>query len=116
MHAGVVEIFVGKHAKCRYSTIQNWSTNIINLVTKRALVEENGLMEWIDGNIGSKVTMKYPACILRGEGATGNSISIAYAKEGQQLANILTQEANSQDYVQQMKNRISFKICWWNNW
>ena len=85
LHAGVVEIFIKKNARCRYSTIQNWSTDVYNLVTKRAIVDENGLMEWVDGNIGSKVTMKYPACILRGEGATGNSISIAYAKEGQQL-------------------------------
>lgn len=85
LHAGVVEIFVGKNAKCRYSTIQNWSTDVYNLVTKRAIVEEKGLMEWVDGNIGSKVTMKYPSCILKGDYATGNSISIAYAKEGQVL-------------------------------
>ena len=85
LHAGVVEIFIKKNAHCRYSTIQNWSTDVYNLVTKRAIVDDYGLMEWVDGNIGSKVTMKYPACILRGEGATGNSISIAYAKEGQQL-------------------------------
>lgn len=85
LHAGVVEIFINKNAKCRYSTIQNWSTDVYNLVTKRAIVEENGLMEWVDGNIGSKITMKYPSCILKGEGATGNSISIAYAKEGQYL-------------------------------
>lgn len=85
LHAGVVEIFIKKNARCRYSTIQNWSTDVYNLVTKRAIVDEDGLMEWVDGNIGSKVTMKYPSCILRGEGATGNSISIAYAKEGQQL-------------------------------
>ena len=85
LHAGVVEIFIKKNAHCRYSTIQNWSTDVYNLVTKRAIVDDNGLMEWVDGNIGSKVTMKYPSCILRGEGATGNSISIAYAKEGQQL-------------------------------
>ena len=85
LHAGVVEIFINKNAKCRYSTIQNWSTDVYNLVTKRAIVEEYGLMEWVDGNIGSKITMKYPSCILKGEGATGNSISIAYAKEGQYL-------------------------------
>lgn len=85
LHAGVVEIFVKKNAKCRYSTIQNWSTDVYNLVTKRAIVLDNGLMEWIDGNIGSKVTMKYPSCILKGDKATGNSISIAYAKEGQIL-------------------------------
>ncbi len=85
LHAGVVEIFVGKNAKCRYSTIQNWSTSVYNLVTKRAIVEENGQMEWVDGNIGSGLTMKYPSCILKGDNATGNSISIAYAKTGQRL-------------------------------
>ena len=85
LHAGVVEIYVGKNAKCKYSTIQNWSTDVYNLVTKRAIVEENGLMEWVDGNIGSKVTMKYPSCILKGDNSIGNSISIAYAKKGQYL-------------------------------
>ena len=85
LHAGVVEIFVGKNAKMRYSTIQNWSLDVYNLVTKRALVLENGLMEWIDGNIGSKVTMKYPSCILKGDNAVGNSISIAYANNNQVL-------------------------------
>jgi len=85
LHAGVVEIYVGKNAKCRYSTIQNWATNVYNLVTKRAIVEENGLMEWIDGNIGSGITMKYPSCILKGNNAVGNSLSIAYAKEKQYL-------------------------------
>lgn len=85
LHAGVVEIYVLKGAKCRYSTIQNWSTDVYNLVTKRAKVMEHGLMEWVDGNIGSKVTMKYPSCILAGEYAVGNSISIAYAKSGQHL-------------------------------
>lgn len=83
LHAAVVEIFVGKNAKCRYTTIQNWSNNVYNLVTKRALVEENGLMEWIDGNIGSKINMKYPACILKGDYATGNCISIAVATKEQ---------------------------------
>lgn len=85
LHAGVVEIFVKEGGHCRYSTIQNWSTDVYNLVTKRAIVEKNAVMEWVDGNIGSKVTMKYPSCILAGEGAIGNSISIAYAKEGQYL-------------------------------
>ena len=85
LHAGVVEIYVGKNAKCKYSTIQNWSKDVYNLVTKRAIVEDNGLMEWVDGNIGSKVTMKYPSCILKGDNSKGNSISIAYAKEGQFL-------------------------------
>lgn len=85
LHAGVVEIYVKENAKCRYSTIQNWSKDVMNLVTKRAIVSDNGLMEWIDGNIGSKVTMKYPSCILKGDNSSGNSISIAYAKEGQVL-------------------------------
>ena len=83
LHAAVVEIVVLKDAKCRYSTVQNWSNNIINLVTKRALVKENGQMDWIDGNIGSQTNMKYPACILAGEGARGNCISIAVAGKGQ---------------------------------
>lgn len=83
LHAAVVEIYVKKNAKCRYTTIQNWSSDVYNLVTKRAIVEENGLMEWIDGNIGSKINMKYPACILNGEYASGNCISIAVAKENQ---------------------------------
>jgi len=83
LHAAVVEIVILKGAKCRYSTVQNWSTNIVNLVTKRALVMENGQMDWIDGNIGSQTNMKYPACILAGEGARGNCISIAVAGKGQ---------------------------------
>ncbi|MBQ0036535.1 MAG: Fe-S cluster assembly protein SufB [Firmicutes bacterium] len=77
LHAAVVEIFVKKNAKCRYSTVQNWSPNILNLVTKRTLVEENGVMEWIDGNVGSHINMKYPACVLAGEHAKGVCISIA---------------------------------------
>lgn len=85
LHAGVVEIYVGKNAHVKYSTIQNWSKDVYNLVTKRAIVEDNGLMEWVDGNVGSGVTMKYPSCILKGNGACGNSISIAYAKDGQVL-------------------------------
>ena len=83
LHAAVVEIFVGKNAKVRYTTIQNWASNIYNLVTKRAIVEENGTMEWIDGNIGSKTNMKYPSCVLNGNGATGKCISIAVAKDNQ---------------------------------
>ena len=83
LHAAVVEIYVGKNAKCRYTTIQNWSNDVYNLVTKRAIVEEDGLMEWIDGNIGSKVNMKYPSCILSGKGASGNCISIAVATSSQ---------------------------------
>ena len=83
LHAAVVEIFIHKNGKCRYSTVQNWSTNIVNLVTKRAICYENASMEWIDGNIGSQVNMKYPACILAGEGAKGTCISIAVAGKGQ---------------------------------
>lgn len=83
LHAAVVEIYVLKGAKCRYTTIQNWSNNVYNLVTKRALVKEHGHMEWIDGNIGSKVNMKYPSCILSEPYAKGDCISIAVATEGQ---------------------------------
>ncbi len=83
LHAAVVEIYVGRNASCRYTTIQNWADNIYNLVTKRAQVLNNGLMEWIDGNIGSKINMKYPTCVLKGEGATGNCISIAVATKNQ---------------------------------
>lgn len=83
LHAAVVEIIVKKGAKCRYTTVQNWSTNIVNLVTKRAYVEENGQMEWIDGNIGSQINMKYPGIILAGEGAKGTTISVASAGKGQ---------------------------------
>lgn len=83
LHAAVVEIYVGKNASCRYTTIQNWASNVYNLVTKRSIIEENGLMEWIDGNIGSKINMKYPSCILNGRGATGNCISVAVAKDDQ---------------------------------
>ena len=83
LHAAVVEIYVKDNAKCRYSTVQNWSTNILNLVTKRAYVEKNGIMEWIDGNIGSHLNMKYPACILAGEYAKGVCISIAVGSNKQ---------------------------------
>ena len=83
LHAAVVEIYVKKNSKCRYTTIQNWSNNVYNLVTKRAIVLENGTMEWIDGNIGSKVNMKYPSCILKGDNALGNCISIAVASTNQ---------------------------------
>ena len=83
LHAAVVEIYVGKNSKCRYTTIQNWSNDVYNLVTKRAIVEENGLMEWIDGNIGSKTNMKYPCCILNGEYARGSCVTVAAASEGQ---------------------------------
>ena len=83
LHAAVVEIFVEKNAKCRYTTIQNWSNDVYNLVTKRALVEENGLMEWIDGNVGSKINMKYPSCILNGPYARGTCITVASAGHNQ---------------------------------
>ena len=83
LHAAVVEIYIKKNASCRYSTVQNWSNNIVNLVTKRAYVEEGGHMEWIDGNIGSMVNMKYPACILAGPGAKGTCVTIAFASSGQ---------------------------------
>lgn len=83
LHAAVVEIFVGKNSTCRYTTIQNWSTDVYNLVTKRAIVEENGLMEWIDGNIGSKINMKYPCCILKGNNSRGSCITVAAAGSGQ---------------------------------
>lgn len=83
LHAATVEIVVSKDAYCRYTTIQNWSTNVYNLVTKRAFVYENAHMEWIDGNMGSRVNMKYPACILLGEYAKGTTISIAFAGKNQ---------------------------------
>jgi Fe-S cluster assembly protein SufB len=83
LHAAIVEIFVGKRAKMRYTTIQNWSNSILNLVTQRATVDDDGLMEWVDGNIGSKLCMKYPCCILKGERSRGSTISIAVASEGQ---------------------------------
>jgi Fe-S cluster assembly protein SufB len=83
LHSAVVEIIVKKGARCRYTTIQNWSNNVYNLVTKRAIAEEGATMEWIDGNIGSKVTMKYPAVWLVGEHARGETLSIAFAGEGQ---------------------------------
>lgn len=83
LHSAVVEIFVKKGARVRYTTVQNWSNNVYNLVTKRAMVEAGGTMEWIDGNIGSKVTMKYPAVYLMGEHARGETLSIAFAGAGQ---------------------------------
>ena len=84
LHAAIVEIYVGKNAKCRYSTVQNWATNVYNLVTKRAVVDDNGVMEWIDGNIGSKVTMKYPCCVLKGDNSLGTCITISVAKSNQE--------------------------------
>ena len=83
LHSAVVEIIVKKDARCRYTTIQNWSNNVYNLVTKRAVAYSNATMEWVDGNLGSKVTMKYPAIWLLGEGAHGEVLSIAFAGKGQ---------------------------------
>src|SRR5688572_10596933 len=83
LHSAVVEIIVKPGARCRYTTIQNWSQNVYNLVTKRAVAHENATMEWVDGNLGSKLTMKYPAIWLMGEGAHGEVLSIAFAGEGQ---------------------------------
>ena len=83
LHAAVVEIYVKKRAHCRYSTVQNWSNNIVNLVTKRTLVDDYGHMEWIDGHVGAGLNMKYPACVLKGKGSKGTTVSIAFASEGQ---------------------------------
>jgi Fe-S cluster assembly protein SufB len=83
LHSAVVEIIVKKGGRCRYTTIQNWSTNVYNLVTKRAVAHEDATMEWVDGNLGSKVTMKYPAIWLMGERAHGEVLSIAFAGQGQ---------------------------------
>ena len=83
LHAAVVEIFVLKDAHVRYTTIQNWSNNVLNLVTQRAMVHEGGTMEWVDGNIGSSITMKYPASYLMGENAVGETLSIGFAGTGQ---------------------------------
>jgi Fe-S cluster assembly protein SufB len=83
LHSAVVEIHVAEGARCRYTTIQNWSTNVYNLVTKRAVAEKNATMEWVDGNLGSQITMKYPAVLLKGEGAHGEVLSIAFAGSGQ---------------------------------
>lgn len=85
LHAGVVEIYVGKNAKMKYSTIQNWSKDVYNLVTKRAITLDGGSMEWVDGNVGSYITMKYPSVILKGDNSRASSISVAYAKKGQIL-------------------------------
>ncbi|GLZ78906.1 Fe-S cluster assembly protein SufB [Actinorhabdospora filicis] len=83
LHSAVVEIIVKKGGRCRYTTIQNWSNNVYNLVTKRAVAQEGATMEWVDGNIGSKVTMKYPAVVMTGEHAKGEVLSVAMAGEGQ---------------------------------
>ncbi|MFN2466580.1 MAG: Fe-S cluster assembly protein SufB [Gaiellaceae bacterium] len=83
LHSAVVEIIVKPRGRCRYTTIQNWSNNVFNLVTKRAVAYEGATMEWVDGNLGSKLTMKYPAIWLMGEGAHGEVLSIAFAGKGQ---------------------------------
>jgi Fe-S cluster assembly protein SufB len=83
LHSAVVEIIAKKNARVRYTTIQNWSNNVYNLVTKRAAAHEDAVMEWIDGNIGSKVTMKYPSIYLLGKGARGEVLSVAFAGKGQ---------------------------------
>jgi Fe-S cluster assembly protein SufB len=83
LHSAVVEIIVKEGGKCRYTTIQNWANNIFNLVTKRAVAYKNASMEWVDGNIGSRLTMKYPSVYMMGEGAKGEVLSVAYAGEGQ---------------------------------
>jgi len=83
LHSGVIEIVVKKNARVRYSTIQNWSNNVYNLVTQRAKVYENGTMEWVDANLGSKVTMKYPSCYLMEPGAHGEILSVAFAGPNQ---------------------------------
>ncbi|HLQ98200.1 MAG TPA: Fe-S cluster assembly protein SufB [Candidatus Dormibacteraeota bacterium] len=83
LHSAVVEIFVKKDGYCRYTTIQNWANNVYNLVTKRATCDDNATMEWIDGNMGSKLTMKYPSVLLRGRGSRGMTVSIALAGKGQ---------------------------------
>ena len=79
----MIEIIVKKGARCRYTTIQNWSINVYNLVTQRSMVHENATMEWVDANLGSQLTMKYPSCYLVGEGAHGEILSMAFAAEGQ---------------------------------
>src|SRR5262249_35035628 len=83
LHSAVVEIIVKDGGRCRYTTIQNWSNNVYNLVTKRAVAHSNATMEWVDGNLGSKVTMKYPAVWLLGPEAHGEVLSIAFAGKGQ---------------------------------
>ena len=83
LHSAVVEIIVKKGGRCRYTTIQNWANNIYNLVTKRAVAHEDALMEWVDGNLGSRLTMKYPAVYMMGKGARGEILSIAFAGKGQ---------------------------------
>jgi len=83
LHSAVVEIIVKKDARCRYTTIQNWSTNVFNLVTKRAMAYQDATMEWVDGNLGSQITMKYPSVYLMEPGAKGDVLSVAFAGKGQ---------------------------------
>ena len=114
LHAAVVEIYVGKNSSCRYSTIQNWAPNVYNLVTKRALVDENGVMEWIDGNIGSRLTMKYPCCVLKGDNSKVTCITISVASKTQEqesgarmihLGKNTTSNINSKSIAQSGGNR-----------
>ena len=116
-HSGVIEIIVKKDARVRYTTIQNWSTNVYNLVTQRAHVHEGGTMEWVDCNLGSKATMKYPACYLLGAGAHGEILSMAFAGTGQQqdtggkmlhLARNTTSKVNSKS-ISRGGGRSSFR-------
>lgn len=102
LHSAVVEVIAQKNSRIRYTTIQNWSENIYNLVTKRAVAKENAIVEWVDGNFGSKVTMKYPAIVLEGAGATGQIISVAVAKSGQVIdsgAKIIHKAANTSSSI-----------------
>jgi Fe-S cluster assembly protein SufB len=108
LHSAVVEIIVKKNARVRYTTIQNWSKNVYNLVTKRALVEENGIMEWVDANLGSKLTMKYPSVYLVGKNAKGHILSLAFASNKQHLdagAKVLHLAPNTSSTI------ISKSIC-----
>ncbi len=108
LHSAVVEIVVKKGARVRYTTVQNWSTNVYNLVTKRALVGEEGVMEWVDGNLGSKVTMKYPSVYLVGRKAKGDILSIAFAGSGQ----ILDAGAKAMHRAPETSSRIISKsVC-----
>jgi Fe-S cluster assembly protein SufB len=102
LHSAVVEIIAKKNARVRYTTIQNWSTNVYNLVTKRAIAEEGATMEWVDGNIGSKVTMKYPSIYLTGSHAKGETLSVAFAGPGQHQdagAKMIHQAPNTQSSI-----------------
>ena len=83
LHSAVVEVVVKKNARCRYTTIQNWANNIYNLVTKRAMAYQDATMEWVDGNLGSRLTMKYPAVYMMEPGARGEILSIAFSSKGQ---------------------------------